>query len=90
MAQDKAGVTYNPDPPQGSAMMDITPLDPRQGQVTDATVPHATDTVLPDVRPTVQQPTIDPLSPAYTTQPTLIPRVSPGQYKTGSKGVTKT
>lgn len=89
-AQDKPNVHYNPDPDQGGTSMTIEPMDPRQGQVTDATVPHASDTVLPDTNPGVQQPTIDPLSPAYTTKPTLIPRVSPGQYRTGSKGVTKT
>jgi hypothetical protein len=69
--------------------MDVEPLDPRQGQPVDATVPHASDTVLPSVNPSVQQPTISPLDQASTLKPTLIPKVAPGDFKTGSTGVVK-
>lgn len=70
--------------------MDIDPIDPRQGQPIDATIPHALDQTLPDIRPGIAQPTISPAPTADTLKPTLIPRVAPGQYKSGSTGVTKT
>lgn len=38
--------------PHGSTFMDITPLDPRQGQPLDMTVPHAMDqTLAPPLKP---------------------------------------
>ena len=76
--------------PHGSTWMDIEPVDPRQGQPLDLTIPHAMDTVLPDTRPGVQQPNIGPAPPASTLKPELIPRVAPGQYPSGSTGVIKT
>jgi hypothetical protein len=79
---------FNPD--SMSTHMDIQPLDPRQGQPIDDTVPHATDTVLPDVRPTVQQPMISPLSQPDPTVKPVLPTVAPKEYSSGSSGVTKT
>ena len=89
-AQDKPKMHYNPDPNHGGTSMTVEPLDPRQGQPLDLTIPHAMDTVLPDTRPGVQQPNISPAPPASTLRPELIPKVAPGQYPSGSTGITKT
>ena len=69
--------------------MEISPVDPRQGQPVDATVPHATDTVLPDLRPGVQQPTISPAG-SPDSMHVILPKVSPGEFPTGSKGIITT
>jgi len=79
---------YNPE--SGSSHMDILPLDPRQGQPLDMTIPHARDEILPDLRPGVQQPLITPLPlPDPNVRPVL-PRLAPGQYDPHSTGVTRT
>ncbi len=56
--------------PHGSTWMDIQPLDPRQGQPLDLTVPHATDTILPP-----------PLKPGQILPPLIGPVGSPSDYK---------
>lgn len=87
MPQNKPA-NYNPE--HGGSFMDIQPMDPRQGQPVDATVPHATDTTLPNPNPSVQQPMISPLAiPDQSARPTL-PTVAPGEYKSNSTGVTRT
>lgn len=88
MPQNTLQATYNPE--HGGSHMDITPLDPRQGQPTDNTVPHATDTVIPDVRPNVQQPDISPIGLPDPSARPILPTVAPGEYKTGSTGITRT
>jgi hypothetical protein len=51
----KPKATYNPE--HGGSFMDIEPLDPRQGQPLDLTIPHAMDqTLAPPLKPG-QQPT---------------------------------
>ena len=70
--------------------MEIEPLDPRQGPVKDLVDPTFTDKTLPDTNPNVQQPRISPLLHDPALRPELIPRVAPGQYKSGSTGVIKT
>lgn len=73
----------------GGTTMDIQPLDPRQGQPLDMTVPHATDTTLPDVNPQIVQPKISPAEPPGTLHADP-GTVAPGAFKRPSfTGVTK-
>jgi len=54
----------------GGSHLEIQPLDPRQGQPVDLTVPHATDTILPP-----------PLKPGQILPPLIGPVGSPSDYK---------
>jgi hypothetical protein len=69
---------------ESNGTMTFEPLRPQQGQVQDLTVPHATDTVLPNPDPRVQQPTISPTE-ALDTLFADPGRVVEGQYKRAPK-----
>lgn len=88
MPQDKTKANTVVNHPNGSTHMEVEPLDPRQGQPIDATVPHALDQVLPDVRPGVQQPSISPIGPMDSLH-AAPGTVRPGQYNSGSTGIKK-
>lgn len=76
--------------PNGSSHLEIEPLDPRQGQPVDATIPHAYDQVLPNPNPGVQQPRISPLDLPDPDLRPILPKLVPGTYSSGSSGITKT
>jgi hypothetical protein len=69
--------------------MDVEPLDPRQGQPIDTTVPHTLDQVLPSVNPQVVQPKISPAEAPGTLHADPA-TVAPDTYKRpGYTGVVK-
>ena len=81
---------YNSD--SGASHMDIEPIDPRQGQVIDNTIPHAMDTILPDpIKPGMPPVSISPGEIPDPNLRPILPTARPDDIKRpGFSGLSRT